>query len=145
MVSDGQFREDLYYRLNVFPLFIPPLRQRKNDMKEIVLYLLNKYDSFYDRSVTEITDEAVNLLKEEEWPGNVRELENVVSRALINLDMQAKTLSSDDILEALGSKKILKKVSENPKGGHPIEMNSLLKFTDEEHIHRSRRPVSTQF
>ena len=125
MVSDGQFREDLYYRLNVFPLFIPPLRQRKNDMKEIVLYLLNKYDSFYDRSVTEITDEAVNLLKEEEWPGNVRELENVVSRALINLDMQAKTLSSDDILEALGSKKILKKVSENPKGGHPIEMDSL--------------------
>ena len=125
MVSDGKFREDLYYRLNVFPLFIPPLRQRKNDMKEIVLYLLNKYDSFYDRSVTEITDEAVNLLKEEEWPGNVRELENVVSRALINLDMQAKTLNSDDILEALGSKKILKKASENPKGEHPIEMDSL--------------------
>lgn len=125
MVSDGKFREDLYYRLNVFPLFIPPLRQRKNDMKEIVLYLLNKYDSFYDRSVTEITDEAVNLLKEEEWPGNVRELENVVSRALINLDMQAKTLNSDDILEALGSKKILKKASENQKGGHPIEMDSL--------------------
>lgn len=125
MVSDGKFREDLYYRLNVFPLFIPPLRQRKNDMKEIVLYLLNKYDSFYDRSVTEITDEAVNLLKEEEWPGNVRELENVVSRALINLDMQAKTLNSDDILEALGSKKILKKTSENQKGGHPIEMDSL--------------------
>ena len=125
MVSDGKFREDLYYRLNVFPLFIPPLRQRKNDMKEIVLYLLNKYDSFYDRSVTEITDEAVNLLKEEEWPGNVRELENVVSRALINLDMQAKTLNSDDILEALGSKKILKKTSENQKEGHPIEMDSL--------------------
>lgn len=125
MVSDGQFREDLYYRLNVFPLFIPPLRQRKNDIKEIVLYLLNKYDSFYDRSVTEITDEAVNLLKEEEWPGNVRELENVVSRALINLDMQAKTLNSDDILEALGSKKILKKASENSKGGQSIGMDSL--------------------
>ena len=109
MVENGQFREDLYYRLNVFPLYIPPLRKRKEDMEAIVLYLLNKYDSFYDRQVISIDPKAVELLQEKDWPGNIRELENVISRALINLDVQAQHLSVEDIAEALGGKEIRRK------------------------------------
>lgn len=109
MVEDGEFREDLYYRLNVFPLYIPPLRKRKGDMEAIVLYLLNKYDSFYDRQVTSVDQQAVELLQKKDWPGNIRELENVISRALINLDVQAQNLSVEDIAEALGGKEIRRK------------------------------------
>ena len=109
MVEDGEFREDLYYRLNVFPLYIPPLRKRKEDMEAIVLYLLNKYDSFYDRQVTSVDQQAVELLQKKDWPGTIRELENVISRALINLDVQAQNLSVEDIAEALGGKEIRRK------------------------------------
>ena len=109
MVEDGEFREDLYYRLNVFPLYIPPLRKRKEDIEAIVLYLLNKYDSFYDRQVTSVDQQAVELLQKKDWPGNIRELENVISRALINLDVQAQNLSVEDIAEALGGKEIRRK------------------------------------
>lgn len=109
MVEDGEFREDLYYRLNVFPLYIPPLRKRKEDMEAIVLYLLNKCDSFYDRQVTSVDQQAVELLQKKDWPGNIRELENVISRALINLDVQAQNLSVEDIAEALGGKEIRRK------------------------------------
>lgn len=109
MVEDGEFREDLYYRLNVFPLYIPPLRKRKEDMEAIVLYLLNKYDSFYDRQVISVDQQAVELLQKKDWPGNIRELENVISRALINLDVQAQNLSVEDIAEALGGKEIRRK------------------------------------
>lgn len=109
MVENGQFREDLYYRLNVFPLYIPPLRKRKEDMEAIVLYLLNKYDSFYDRQVISIDPKAVELLQEKDWPGNIRELENVISRALINLDTQSQNLSVEDVSEALGNKEIRRK------------------------------------
>ena len=69
MVEDGEFREDLYYRLNVFPLYIPPLRKRKEDMEAIVLYLLNKYDSFYDRQVTSVDQQAVKLLQKKTGRG----------------------------------------------------------------------------
>lgn len=102
MVEDGEFREDLYYRLNVFPLYIPPLRKRKEDMEAIVLYLLNKYDSFYDRQVTSVDQQAVELLQKKDWPGNIRELENVISRALINLDVQAQNLSVEEYCRSLG-------------------------------------------
>lgn len=121
MVEDGEFREDLYYRLNVFPLYIPPLRKRKEDMEAIVLYLLNKYDSFYDRQVTSIDRQAVELLQKKDWPGNIRELENVISRALINLDMQAQNLSVEDIAEALGDKEIRRK--QTRAGSEEDEMN----------------------
>lgn len=101
MIENGQFREDLYYRLNVFPLFIPPLRQRKDDIGLIVEYLLNKYNEFYERNITQIEDGAVDLLKEKEWHGNVRELENVLSRILINTAADETVLRKSDVIWAL--------------------------------------------
>jgi len=85
-VEKGNFREDLYYRLNVFPLRIPALRQRKNDIKAIALSLVEKWNHLNQAGVTSISDEAIKVLESHGWPGNVRELENVMQRAIILCD-----------------------------------------------------------
>lgn len=103
--NKGEFREDLYYRLNVFPIFIPPLRERKSDIGLISMHILEKYNEFYDRSVTEIDDAAIELLKTKEWMGNVRELENVISRALINAERNTEVLNRSDMEFALSGRK----------------------------------------
>ena len=80
LVEDGKFREDLYYRLNVFPVLVPPLRERRDDIPELVAYLLKKYSKGMD---TRVDPEAMEFLKTQNWKGNVRELENTVARACI--------------------------------------------------------------
>ncbi len=77
MVARGEFREDLYYRLNVFPIEIPPLRERKEDIPELVHHFLNRYP------VQHISRDALALLMDYDWPGNVRELQNAIERAAI--------------------------------------------------------------
>ncbi len=78
MILDGRFREDLYYRINVFPITLPPLRRRREDIPDLVQHFLQKY-----KPGAEITAEAMAVLQRYDWPGNVRELENVIERALI--------------------------------------------------------------
>ena len=78
LILDGRFREDLYYRINVFPIMLPPLRSRKEDIPDLVQHFLQKY-----KPGAEITAEAMTVLQRYDWPGNVRELENVIERALI--------------------------------------------------------------
>ncbi len=84
-VKAGKFREDLYYRLNVIPIKIPPLREHKVDIYELALHLIRKFNQEYGRHVMGISDEALNILKSYDWPGNVRELENFIGRAIINM------------------------------------------------------------
>lgn len=84
-IATGRFREDLYYRLNVVPIHIPPLRQRQEDMRPLVRFLLRKYNLEYGRNVLDISDGAMSILQDYQWPGNVRELENVLGRALIHM------------------------------------------------------------
>ena len=84
MVADKQFREDLWFRLNVFPIFIPPLRQRKEDIPELVSHMVAKKSRELNLLATPlIASSALKRLSEYDWPGNVRELENVIERALI--------------------------------------------------------------
>jgi formate hydrogenlyase transcriptional activator len=83
MVLQRRFRTDLFYRLNVFPISIPPLRQRREDIPLLVGYFLRTLAPRVNREVTEIAEGALELLKSQEWPGNVRELQNVIERALI--------------------------------------------------------------
>jgi DNA-binding NtrC family response regulator len=86
MIKDGTFREDLYYRLNVINITIPPLRERKDDIEELARYFLKKYARKLAKQAKEFTSEALELLSAYRWPGNVRELENVIERAVIVCD-----------------------------------------------------------
>lgn len=83
MVKNNEFRDDLYYRLNTFPVLVPPLRVRENDILLLSKYYLEQYNKEYKRNVLAISEEAKILLLEHKWPGNVRELQNVISRAVI--------------------------------------------------------------
>ena len=95
MVTEGAFREDLWFRLNSFPIIIPPLRQRRRDIPELISYLLTKKAGELGfRTPPDIADGAIEMLCEYPWPGNVRELENVIERALIQNKGRALTLDS---------------------------------------------------
>lgn len=82
-VKDGAFREDLYYRLNVFPIYIPPLRERKDDILLIAEHFLEKYSRMNKRTIKRISTPAIDALMSYHWPGNVRELENTIERAVL--------------------------------------------------------------
>jgi len=90
MVGEGTFRDDLYYRINIFPIEIPPLRERRDDIPALAFHFLNQFSKEMDRKVKEFSAGAMNLLMNHDWPGNVRELENVVHRAVI--------LASDEVI-----------------------------------------------
>jgi formate hydrogenlyase transcriptional activator len=83
MVEAGQFRRDLYYRLNVFPIQVPPLRERQEDIPVLVRYFTQKYAKRMDRPIKSIPAEAMQAFQRWHWPGNVRELENFIERAVI--------------------------------------------------------------
>ena len=83
MVADGEFRDDLYYRINIFPIEIPPLRERREDIPLLAAHFLEKHSEDMQNASTELSPTALNLMMNHDWPGNVRELENVVQRALI--------------------------------------------------------------
>ena len=111
LVEEGKFREDLYYRLNVINIALPPLRERKEDIPRLVEYFFTKYcrdnEKFLDpdgKSVLKFEPEALQLLMEHNWPGNVRELENAIERAVVLTSMPSVPVDvlPDTILQAGG-------------------------------------------
>jgi len=82
-ISKGNFREDLFYRLNVIPFYVPPLRERTEDIPQLARYFLKEFAATYSRRSREITDDAIETLMRYAWPGNVRELRNVIERIVI--------------------------------------------------------------
>jgi DNA-binding NtrC family response regulator len=82
-VKDGRFREDLFYRLHVYPIHIPPLRVRREDIQLLAMHFIQKYSESRNKAVKGITVDAIDLLHRYDWPGNVRELENIIERAVI--------------------------------------------------------------
>jgi transcriptional regulator with GAF, ATPase, and Fis domain len=88
-VAEGRFREDLYYRLKVFPLRVPPLRERREDVPLLATHFLERYTREFGREIAGFTQPALELLKAYAWPGNVRELENEVQRAVIQADSES--------------------------------------------------------
>src|SRR5437588_9726055 len=82
-IAEGQFREDLYYRLNVFSIFMPPLRERKSDVLLLADHFLEKFSREHGKSIKRISTPAIDMLTSYHWPGNVRELENVMERAVL--------------------------------------------------------------
>ncbi len=85
-IGERRFRDDLYYRLNVFPLFLPPLRDRKPDILLLADHFVEKYAKAHNKPVERITTPAIDMLMRYHWPGNVRELENVIERAVVVCD-----------------------------------------------------------
>jgi DNA-binding NtrC family response regulator len=81
--AQGRFREDLYYRLNVVPLFIPPLRERQEDIVPLALELVQQFNRELHKNFTGFTPAAAELLQRYSWPGNIRELKNVIERTMI--------------------------------------------------------------
>lgn len=94
-IKEGKFREDLFYRLNVIPIVVPPLRERKDDIPLLLEYLLKKYSLLTSKKISEIDDESMEVFMEYDWPGNVRELENVIEYTF------SRTKSSKIIYEKL--------------------------------------------
>ncbi len=91
MVRDREFREDLYYRLNAFPIYLPPLRERKADIPELVEYFVQQFAASMDKTMETIPEETMRALVRHPWPGNIRELQNHIARSVI--------LSNDGIFE----------------------------------------------
>ena len=86
MVQEGKFRADLYYRLNVFPITLPPLRERKHDIRLLLEYFIVRYANKYGKNVKHVDKTTLELFKAYDWPGNIRELQNIVERAVIVSD-----------------------------------------------------------
>ena len=106
MVDEGSFREDLFYRLNVFPLFLPPLRKRKEDIPKLVYHFLRHFGKKTGKRIEGFSDDALEILVNHEWPGNVRQLKNVIERLVIMADRDI--LDSFDLLEPVQMKGFLR-------------------------------------
>src|SRR5580658_3254602 len=86
LTRDGRFREDLYYRLNVFPIFVPPLRQRREDVPALARHFIARFAAEESKTVSGLTQAASDIVESYEWPGNVRQLENTIFRAVVLCD-----------------------------------------------------------
>lgn len=104
MMKDGKFREDLFYRLNVVPIFLPQLNDRKDDLDVLINIFVKKFNQIHGKKITGVSKEAVTAMKRYNWPGNIRELENVIEHAFVLESSSQITLGSlpESVLEAAG-------------------------------------------
>ena len=118
MVREGAFREDFFYRLNVFPVNVPPLRNRKEDIPALAYHFLHKYSEELGRNIPHIAAEAMRQLVMHDWPGNIRELENVIHRAVVVCE--GNVLKSEYIMnppeDNFGTPKTLEELKKAKKG-----------------------------
>jgi two-component system nitrogen regulation response regulator NtrX len=139
-ISKGNFREDLFYRLNVIPFFVPPLRERREDIPQLARHFLKEFSQAYGRRQREITDEAIAVLTRYSWPGNVRELRNVIERIVI-MNPTAQKLERKHLPPLVyrdGGRKSLGEFSTLHQARAAYERDYILKKLDEHHGNVSR-------
>jgi DNA-binding NtrC family response regulator len=102
-IAEKKFREDLYYRLNVIPIVVPPLRERKDDIPLLVDHFIKKFNTDFNKSIQGVDEEALQALMAYDWPGNIRELENVLERAIVL--SRSDLLTVKDFPETIGVQK----------------------------------------
>ncbi|HSB76533.1 MAG TPA: sigma-54 dependent transcriptional regulator [Terriglobales bacterium] len=139
-ISKGNFREDLFYRLNVIPFYVPPLRERKEDIPMLARYFLKEFSATYGRRPREITDDAIEALMRYSWPGNVRELRNVMERIVI-MNPTAFKLDRKHLPPLVyrdGSRRPLGEASTLHQARAAYERDYILKKLDENHGNVSR-------
>ena len=112
MVEDGKFRSDLYYRLLVFPLTVPPLRERREDIPALIRFFTQKYAHRINRVVEEIPSAALEALTRYDWPGNIRELQNLVERSVILSPGRVLQIAVPDVVTESGGPRLLPKTPE---------------------------------
>jgi len=143
MIKDGTFREDLFYRLNVLPVFLPPLRDRISDIPHLVGYYINYFNSVHNLEIKVPTPEAMEALKNYSWPGNIRELRNVIEHAFIIETSDYINLSALPDTVKRGAKKSLEeKISEDEV---EIDFNQIQQSVLDEQIPRSSEGYSFSF
>jgi DNA-binding NtrC family response regulator len=128
MVSDGKFQEDLYYRLNVIPIDIPPLRERREDIPVLVDHFVEKHRQRIGKRVDRLDPEVVDVLQRYDWPGNVRELENTIERAVVLSTTPVLTLASISLVGA---------TSTAASGLPSLRLHQNLEWVEKETIRRS--------
>jgi two-component system, NtrC family, nitrogen regulation response regulator NtrX len=139
-ISKGNFREDLFYRLNVIPFYVPPLRERKEDIPLLARHFLKEFSATYGRRPREITDDAIDGLMRYSWPGNVRELRNVMERIVI-MNPTAFKLDRKHLPPLVyrdGSRRLLGEASTLHQARAAYERDYILKKLDENHGNVSR-------
>jgi two-component system nitrogen regulation response regulator NtrX len=119
-IARGNFREDLFYRLNVIPFFVPPLRERKEDIPLLVKEFLAEFGAQYGRPRIEMADDALNALRQYHWPGNVRELRNLIERVII-LNPKAQRIERKHLPML-----VYRESRESAKNARPEEFSTLL-------------------
>ncbi len=132
LVQEGSFRQDLYYRLHVVTVQLPPLRERKEDIPLLVTYFIKKYATHQRVSVNSVSQEALNLLLSYNWPGNIRELENVIEHAVA-------FCTSDTIIPKNLPGNLLEK--ETPSGIFPIELSAIDSIDLQETLSEAERKL----
>jgi two-component system, NtrC family, response regulator AtoC len=133
MIKKGTFREDLYYRLNVINITLPPLRERKEDIAALARHFLKQYAKKLDKSITDLTSDALELLAGYHWPGNVRELENVVERAVILCE--SNLLGAEDL--SVPTPAVIAELGTNPSL-EEMEKNYILRVLKEANGNQSK-------
>ncbi|BBE16250.1 response regulator of zinc sigma-54-dependent two-component system [Aquipluma nitroreducens] len=124
LIEQGKFREDLYYRLKVFTINLPPLRERKEDIRDLVNHFMYKLDKQYNKNVIKVGDGVIEMLQQHDWHGNVRELKNTILQAII--------MSKNDVLE---KENITINVRIHDNHADDSEMSELLSLADMEKNH----------
>ncbi len=139
-IARGNFREDLFYRLNVIPFYVPPLRERKEDIPLLGRHFLREFSAAYGRRPREITDDAIEILMRYSWPGNVRELRNVIERIVImnpsTIRFERKHLPA--LVHRDGARRSSGEFSTLHKARDAYERDYILKKLDENHGNMSR-------
>ncbi len=135
LVNNGEFREDLFFRLNVVTITLPPLRERKEDIKLLVDYFIAKYSTKYKKEVNGISKEAIDILLSYDWPGNVRELENAIARAVIV--SSAPVILVDDLPLSLRQKVLSENNQEIVNNGENLTLPQIIEKVEKEAILRA--------
>lgn len=138
MIEDGTFREDLFYRLNIVPLFIPPLRSRRDDIPLLIDHFLAHFCARHQRAPKRIDDQAIDILRQANWPGNVRQLRNIIERLVVTVsadEIKAANLPAD-LQEAAASKpRQITTLAEAAESAERAAIQAALQETD---FHRER-------
>lgn len=135
-MESGRFRADLYYRLNVLPIVIPPLRVRKGDIYDLSTFFIRRFNQQYGRNIRDISQEALNRLREYNWPGNVRELDNIIGRAIINMKVNDTVIQAYHLpqFERLKGKEQDPAINDGIYKGSSVTLAEILENAEKMHI-----------